>query len=86
MVSLGLERIKYIDHAPKVSAAVGAGDLDPGHEHRSILLTVDRSRDGVVECWPAASRFAASSALAISINAREDLSNTAIHRKVEKKQ
>lgn len=44
--------------SPKMTAAVGAHDLDTVHKHRSILLPDDCTGDSIVERRPAATGLA----------------------------
>jgi hypothetical protein len=67
LVSLSLEHMTEVATArwsawamrqEEGSLPVGTGDLDTGHEHRFVLMSVDCSRNSVEESRPSAARCA----------------------------
>jgi len=65
LVSLSLEDVSKMTTAVNqldcqyimeyISLPVGTSDLDAGHEHRLVLVSVDCSWDSVEECRPSTS-------------------------------
>lgn len=45
------------EHMSQVRIAIGTTNLYSATEHRVVLSASDGTRDGVIECWPAAARL-----------------------------
>lgn len=50
-VRRGIETFPFEDMS-EVATACSAGNLCPGHERGPVLVTVDRTGNGIIECWP----------------------------------